>query len=218
VALTTMRLARRTMTAMTIAVARIELPTGRTEGEVGRLAFRCLTFGPRQRRADQRTMDGPIVTLVVLGDVLFQRFVGRAGRLANCIRRVRSASELCLRNPAYVFQITARVISAGFYLLLVRDERGLFDYRSVIGSVVLGLEPGGIDELRGWDYRLFAASGRHLGLLVFVLRVARGAPRLLDGVVDHRDDRVIGDAALTRTVVVQNVTEPKPALLHENSP
>jgi hypothetical protein len=26
---------------------------------------------------------------------------------------------------------------------------------------------------------------------------------------------VIGDAALARTVVVQNVTEPKPALLHE---
>jgi hypothetical protein len=26
---------------------------------------------------------------------------------------------------------------------------------------------------------------------------------------------MIGDAALTRTVVVQNVTEPNPALLHE---
>jgi hypothetical protein len=25
---------------------------------------------------------------------------------------------------------------------------------------------------------------------------------------------VIGDAAFTRTIVVQNVTEPKPALLH----
>src|SRR5204863_6410296 len=38
---------------------------------------------------------------------------------------------------------------------------------------------------------------------------------LLHLVVDHRDDRVVGDAALTRAVVVQNVTEPKPALLHE---
>ena len=54
----------------------------------------------------------------------------------------------------------------------------------------------------------------HPGLLVFVIGVARGAARLLDLVVDHRDNRMIGDAALARTVVVQNVTEPKPALLH----
>jgi hypothetical protein len=44
--------------------------------------------------------------------------------------------------------------------------------------------------------------------------VAGGAPRLLDVFVDHRDDSVIGHAAFARTVVVQNVTETQPALLH----
>jgi hypothetical protein len=48
-----------------------------------------------------------------------------------------------------------------------------------------------------------------------MLGITRRAPRLPDVLVNHRDDDVIGDAALARTVVVQNVTEPKPALLHE---
>src|SRR5687768_10274285 len=58
----------------------------------------------------------------------------------------------------------------------------------------------------------------HLRFFVLVLRVASRAPCLLDGVFDHRHDRMVGNAALARTVVVQNVTEPKPALLHENPP
>jgi hypothetical protein len=45
--------------------------------------------------------------------------------------------------------------------------------------------------------------------------VAGRAASLLHLVFNHRNDRVIGNAALARTVVVQNVTEPKPALLHE---
>ena len=57
-------------------------------------------------------------------------------------------------------------------------------------------------------------SGR-LAVTVFVIDVARRAPRLLHVVTHDRDDRVIGHAALTRTVVIQDVTEPKPALLHE---
>jgi hypothetical protein len=44
--------------------------------------------------------------------------------------------------------------------------------------------------------------------------VARRASGLLHLVVNHRHDSVIGDAALTRAIVVENVTEPKPALLH----
>jgi hypothetical protein len=47
-----------------------------------------------------------------------------------------------------------------------------------------------------------------------MIRVACGAARLLHLIINHRHDRVIGDAAFTRTIVVQNVTEPKPALLH----
>jgi len=63
--------------------------------------------------------------------------------------------------------------------------------------------------------RLFlSARRRNASLLVFMVRVARGAARLLHLIINHRHDRVIGDAAFTRTIVVQNVTKPKPALLH----
>jgi hypothetical protein len=52
-------------------------------------------------------------------------------------------------------------------------------------------------------------------LLVFVVRVARGAACLLHLVFDHRDDRVVRNPSFARTVIVHDVTEPKPALLHE---
>jgi hypothetical protein len=38
--------------------------------------------------------------------------------------------------------------------------------------------------------------------------VTRRATRLTNFVTDHRHDRVIGETALTRAIVVQNVTEP----------
>jgi hypothetical protein len=63
-------------------------------------------------------------------------------------------------------------------------------------------------------FRALPALRGHLCVLVLVVRVARRAPRLLHLIVNHRDDGVIGDAALARTVVVDNVTEPNPALLH----
>lgn len=47
---------------------------------------------------------------------------------------------------------------------------------------------------------------RHLRLLVLMLRVAHDAASLLNCVVDHRHDGVIGNAALARTVIVQHVT------------
>jgi hypothetical protein len=74
---------------------------------------------------------------------------------------------------------------------------------------------GHIGRYRGGERLFFAARQRHACLLVFVVRVTRRAARLLHLIVNHRHDDVIGDAAFTRTIVVQNVTEPKPALLHE---
>jgi hypothetical protein len=50
-----------------------------------------------------------------------------------------------------------------------------------------------------------------------VFRVARCATGLFDLVFYHRHDRVVGYATLTRTVVVQNVTETQPALLHRKN-
>src|SRR5215470_3986584 len=66
-----------------------------------------------------------------------------------------------------------------------------------------------------FDRQLFLAAWRRdTRLLVFVVCVAGRAARLLHLIINHRDDCVIGNAAFTRTIVVQNVTEPKPALLH----
>jgi hypothetical protein len=85
----------------------------------------------------------------------------------------------------------------------------------VLDRVVLGQT--GHERFRPFRSRGLAAlpSGRgDTRVLVLVVRFAGGASGLLDLVLDHRDHRVVGDAALARTVVVQNVTEPKPALLH----
>jgi hypothetical protein len=49
-----------------------------------------------------------------------------------------------------------------------------------------------------------------------VIGVTRRTPRLLHLIVNHRDHGVVGDAALARTVVVYDVTEPNSALLHES--
>ena len=62
--------------------------------------------------------------------------------------------------------------------------------------------------------RSLAPLGWHLSLFVLVFCVANDAARLFDAIVDHRHDGVIRDTALARTVVVQHVAGPKPALLH----
>jgi hypothetical protein len=54
-------------------------------------------------------------------------------------------------------------------------------------------------------------------VLVFVVGVAGGAARLLDVLADHRRRCVIGHAPLARTIIVQDVTKPKLALLHQRS-
>jgi len=50
-------------------------------------------------------------------------------------------------------------------------------------------------------------------MLVDVFVIARRAARLLDRVFDDRDNRVIGETALARTVVVHDVAETQRALL-----
>ena len=71
-----------------------------------------------------------------------------------------------------------------------------------------------LGERRG---RFLLAALRHARTLVHVLRVARGAACLLDFVFNHRDHRVVRDAALARTVVVQYVTETQRSLLHRRT-
>ena len=91
-----------------------------------------------------------------------------------------------------------------------------------IGRLVRRLDTFGHCARTGHAFRRIAGRGIrplparrwHLGRFVLMVRIARGTARLLHLVVDHHHDDVIRDAALARTVVIQNVTEPKPALLH----
>ena len=50
--------------------------------------------------------------------------------------------------------------------------------------------------------RLLPSRRRHLRVLVLVLGVTRGAACLLHVVFEHRNNRMVGDAALARTIVV----------------
>jgi hypothetical protein len=80
-----------------------------------------------------------------------------------------------------------------------------------------GLGHRGEDFLVQRAWRFFLAALRHAGPLVDVLCVARRATGLLDLVLDHGDDRMVGHAPFARTVVVQCVTETQPALVHRRT-
>jgi hypothetical protein len=83
--------------------------------------------------------------------------------------------------------------------------------RDALGA---GREHLGVE--RGGRFR-FPALPRHLRVLELVVGVARRAAHLLHGVGDHRHDDVIGHTPFTRAIVVQDVTKPKLALLHQRS-
>src|SRR5688572_2817718 len=184
--------------ALAVVALRVEAASGarRADGEVGGLALGGLSLRTRQRGPNQRAMDGPLVAIAV-GRALDVGIGGAIGRVGICDRFRRRLERL------------RRV--DGFRLVK----------RFFVRHGILGVNHGrpracaGIEILGGQRARLAAAGRRHLGLFVLVVRVARRAARLLDGILNHRDDHVIGNAALARTIVVENVTEPNPALLHE---
>jgi hypothetical protein len=60
--------------------------------------------------------------------------------------------------------------------------------------------------------------GRHLRLAIVVLGVAGGAAGLADLIINHGHHGMVAHSPLTRTVVVDDVTNPWLALLHEESP
>jgi hypothetical protein len=175
-----------TIAAMTIAAA-IEAPV-LTNREVGFLAFGSLPFRPRKRRTDQRTMHWPLVVGVVAG------FIG--GWWRDDLVDVGLSSE----------RFGGKIEALLGHRRIRRDE-----CRDCERAGRHSVGRSGDERARG-----FLSSRRwNLGLLVFMLGVARAAACLLHFVVDHGDHRMIGDAALARTVVVKNVTEPNPALLHK---
>jgi len=97
------------------------------------------------------------------------------------------------------------------YRLLFREQR--------LGIVHQHWFNDGIRGRRLREYGFFLTTRRrHACLFVLVVGIARRAARLLHVVIDHRYDHVVRNATLARTVVVQDVTEPKPALLHQTPP
>lgn len=62
---------------------------------------------------------------------------------------------------------------------------------------------------------ILATPTRRAAAFERMLGIARRASRLTNRVLNHRDDGVVGHAPLTRTVIVDGVTDPQPALIHE---
>jgi hypothetical protein len=82
----------------------------------------------------------------------------------------------------------------------------------------LGPTCGAMSVQRRRSVRLLSLA-RNFGVLVFVLGLASGAAGLLHIRANHCHDSVVGHAAFTRAVIVQNVTKPKLALLlHQTLP
>jgi len=175
-----------TIAAGTIAAA-IESPV-LTNREVGFLAFGRLPFRPRKRRADQRTMHWPLVVGVGAGLV--------GGWWRGVLVDVGRSSE----------RFGGKIEALLDHWRIGRHER-LDCERAGRHSVRRAADERARGFLSSWRW--------NFGLLVFMLGVARSAACLLHVVVDHGDHRMIGDAALARTIVVKNVTEPNPALLHK---
>ena len=108
----------------------------------------------------------------------------------------------------------------GFRCVRWRVERAFRD--RVFQDVIYRLDRFGAEfrsqralhRLTGSTFGALPALRRNTCPFEFMVRVAGGAACLLDLIFDHGHDGVVGDAAFARAVIVQNVTEPKPALLH----
>jgi hypothetical protein len=190
--------------ALAPAVARAE-PVGASPGarltnrEFGDRSRRWLmSLGPRKRRTNEWTMHGPLVLSV---SVLRLHVLPGIPRIRG-ILRIRGVSRIL------------RVVLSAGHIVFVRDRCACFDRLA------------GDDPLRSTRSNLcverrrrlvLASLARNLRVLVLVLGIARRTARLFDLVPDHRHDSVIGHAPLARAVVIQNVTKPKLALLHQHS-
>ena len=165
--------------------------------ELGRGTRRWrLSLEARQLGADERPMHGTFLNRAAVVFIAF-RFVGlalhRFSRALGGVRAIQCLSA-CLAGLAL----------RGFF-----DAWGFMDHPFRRAGEHLGIQR-----------RLVGLSplARNFRVLVDVLEVARGAPRLLHLGADHGHDRVVADPPLARAVIVENVTKPKLALLHQVLP
>ena len=185
--------------------------------ELGNGTRRLCIGSTRQRGTDQASMHRPLVLASVrLRRLRLHSGVGHRARRGTCGRDKRRRRWGRLRrgvrqdgsrfrenadggrlpqNRGAVFRRLGRPDEAPRRLLLNRRQH----FRVGRGCSVL-LPP----------------RRRHLCMLVLVVRVAGRAARLLDLLTNHCDNGVVGDPTLARTVVVEDITKPKLALLHED--
>ena len=196
-ALRSLRLAHRR--AMPARALTRTVPVGLTarlpDREFRLLPLGCLSFRTRERRADQPPMHWTVVfpRAIVVATV----FVARVS-----IRRHRG--EFNIRGQPRIVSRNVDVVSFIEFRFIRNRWSGGDGTR----------RPGVLGYVLGYGASLLTAD-RSFSLLVFVLGVAGGAARLLHVSADHGDDDVVRHPSLARTIVVENVTEPKPALLHE---
>ena len=195
--------------ALAVVVASVVQGLNRELGK--RAGRRRLAFGPRERRAYQRSAEAAFArdSSILAGRRSRRRrrfgVADCGGAVRGLDRRVGAASGGAARR------VTAAAVIAGSGSMTApaRDCGAGAAARAVHAVEHLSEQRG---RLR------LAARRRDLALLVFVLRVADAATRLSDFIVDHRDDGVIGDAALAWTIIVQHVAGPIPAVLHATPP
>jgi hypothetical protein len=192
-----LRLPRRTMAAPLTRTVAVGFAPRLTDGEVGFLSLRNMTFGAWERRANQPAMDGTFV----LTSIVVQGFCIDTIRICRFAR----SAYFCVWGSLAHRSCGVDVFRRGFDRFVLRRIGGCGD----------GARPGIFRDFLRQCTCLLPARCWSLCLLVLVLGIARRAPRPPNIVLDHRDDNMIRDTALARTIVVQNVTEPKPALLHE---
>jgi hypothetical protein len=164
---------------------------------------RRLTFGARQRRPNQ----GPPEESFFRPSV--RRF-DRRSRLRFGLDQCRTGNDLRLDRGVEQSR-RDHCVDVG----RIGFEFGFGWFRLVgeAGGRLRSLQS--VEDLRKERrFRFLATLRRDLAFPILVLGVTDDAPRLFDVVFDHRHDGVIRDTALARTVVVQHVAGPKPALLH----
>ncbi len=199
----------------------VRAAAGLADRELGDRARRRNAVDLRQRRANQGTMHRSLFFLalfVAFALVLRVTTRGVAGRVRVGIRG--SDFVRGLHRRVRRFLLVHRLVGVCGFDGLVGLARGV---RRVGGRRLAALVHDTFRPVREHlrverGGRLgFAPLARHFRVLELVFGIARRAPRLDDGVADHRDDGVVRHAPLARTVVVQNVTKPKLALLHQRS-
>ena len=188
--------------------------TGLTHGELGQRSRILLTLWTRQRCANQRPMDGTFLHVHDAREISL-RFVAFHVSILTTRFSTRSSSGsstsfstgVCISDVG-----NKRVRYSDRLVVRLVESRSGFNGGSSQRRVCVRLSSKHLFVQRCRRFLLLPA--RCLAALVWMFGVAGRTTRLLDVFFDHGYHRVIRHSTLTRTVVVQYVSETQPALLH----